>query len=61
MQGHSYNKLCLRAAGQGTPPPTPTHHEEVEAGEGDEVDRQLAQVGVQLAGEPQAAGDACGG
>ena len=39
-------------------PPHLTHHEEVEAGEGDEVDSQLAQVGVQLAGEAQAAGDA---
>ena len=32
-------------------------HEEVEAGEGDHVHRQLPQVGVQLAGEPEAGGD----
>ena len=29
-------------------------HEEVEPGEGDHVDGQLAEVGVQLTGEPQA-------
>ena len=28
--------------------------EEVESGEGDHVDRELPDVGVQLAGEPQA-------
>ena len=28
-------------------------HEEVEAGEGNHVDRQLPQVSVQLAGEPE--------
>ena len=33
-------------------------HEEVEARKRDEVDGELAQVGVQLAGEAQAAGDA---
>ena len=33
-------------------------HEEVKAGEGDHVDCKLAQVSVQLAGEPQAGGDA---
>ena len=32
-------------------------HEEVEAGEGNHVDRQLPQVSVQLAGEPEAGGD----
>merc|ERR1719397_1611413 len=32
-------------------------HEEVEAGEGDHVDRQLPQVGVQLARESEAGGD----
>ena len=31
-------------------------HEEVEAGEGNHVDRQLAQVSVQLAGEPEGGG-----
>ena len=31
-------------------------HEEVEAGEGNHVDRQLAQVSVELAGEPEAGG-----
>ena len=34
------------------------HHEEVETGEGDEVHGELAEVGVELAGEAQAAGDA---
>ena len=29
-------------------------HEEVEAGEGDHVDRQLPQVSIELAGEPEA-------
>ena len=33
-------------------------HEEVEAGEGNHVDRQLPQVSVQLAGEPEAGGHA---
>ena len=28
-------------------------HEEVKAGEGDHVDRQLPEVGVQLTGEPK--------
>ena len=31
-------------------------HEEVEAGEGNHVDRQLAQVSVELAGEPKGGG-----
>ena len=31
-------------------------HEEVEAGEGNHVDRQLAQVSVQLSGEPEGGG-----
>ena len=31
-------------------------HEEVEAGEGNHVDRQLAQVSVELAGEPEGGG-----
>ena len=33
-------------------------HEEVEAGEGNHVDRKLPQVSVQLAGEPEAGGHA---
>lgn len=33
-------------------------HEEVEPGEGDHVDGELPQIGVQLAGEAQASGDA---
>eukprot|EP00976_Prorocentrum_cordatum_P097067 1190848-Prorocentrum_minimum.AAC.1 len=32
-------------------------HEEMEAGEGDQVHGELAQIGVQLTGETQAAGD----
>ncbi|KFV67748.1 hypothetical protein N307_03136, partial [Dryobates pubescens] len=36
-------------------------HEEVEAGEGHHVDGQLAEVGVELAGEAQAGGDAAHG
>ncbi len=35
-----------------------THHEEVQPGEGNQVDSQLAQVSIQLAGEAQAAGHA---
>ena len=35
-----------------------THHEEVQTGEGDQVDGQLAQVSVKLPGEAQAAGHA---
>ena len=35
-----------------------SRHEEVKAREGDHVDGQLAKVGVQLTGEPQASGDA---
>ena len=34
-----------------------SNHEEVETGEGDQVDSQLSQVGVQLTGESEAAGD----
>ena len=33
-------------------------HEEVETGEGDHVDGQLAEISVQLTGEAQAGGDA---
>ena len=35
-----------------------SRHEEVKTGEGDHVDGELAEVGVQLAGEPQTSGDA---
>ena len=31
-----------------------TRHEEVETGEGDHVDRQLPEVSIELAGEPEA-------
>lgn len=34
------------------------YHEEVEAREGDEIHGELAEIRVQLAGEPQATGDA---
>lgn len=33
-------------------------HEEVEPGEGHHVDSQLPEIGIQLAGEPEAGGDA---
>mmetsp|Transcript_11297 Transcript_11297/g.27580 ORF Transcript_11297/g.27580 Transcript_11297/m.27580 type:complete len:367 (+) Transcript_11297:16-1116(+) len=53
--GHGEGAVLLGAAGrQGGE----AHHEEVEAGEGDEVHRQLAEVGVELTGETKAAGDA---
>lgn len=45
------------AGGQGGE----TNHEEVEAGEGDEVDGELAEVGVELAREAEAAGDSAHG
>ncbi|BAS81863.1 Os03g0105633, partial [Oryza sativa Japonica Group] len=50
--------VLLRAAGgeRGE-----ADHEEVEAREGDEVDGELAEVGVELAGEAEAAGDAAHG
>ena len=46
--------LLGAAGGEGSE----AHHEEVEAGEGDEVDGELAEVGVELTGEAEAAGDA---
>ena len=47
--------VLLRASGgQGSEP----GHEEVEAREGDHVDRQLPQVSVELAGEPETGGHA---
>mmetsp|Transcript_8948 Transcript_8948/g.24149 ORF Transcript_8948/g.24149 Transcript_8948/m.24149 type:complete len:274 (-) Transcript_8948:278-1099(-) len=45
--------LLGATAGQGGE----AHHEEVQTGEGDQVDGQLAQVSVQLAREAQRAGD----
>ncbi len=53
--GHSQRAVLLgAAAGQGGE----ADHEEVQAGEGDQVDGQLAQVSVQLTREAQGAGDA---
>ena len=53
--GDGQSAVLLRAAGgQGSE----TDHEEVQTGEGDQVDGQFAQVGVQLTGETQAAGHA---
>eukprot|EP00906_Rhabdomonas_costata_P037626 RCo053036 len=50
--GHRQGAVLLRATrGQRGEP----HQEEVQTGERDQVDRQLAQVGVQLTREPQAA------
>ena len=46
--------LLGAAGGQGGE----AHHEEVQAGEGDQVDGQLAEIAVQLTGEAQAAGHA---
>lgn len=51
--GHAHGSVRLAAAGrQGREP----GHEEMEPGERDHVDGQLAEIGVQLAGEPQARG-----
>merc|ERR1719198_150535 len=51
--GHGESAVLLRAArGERCE----ARHEEVKARERDEVDRDLAQVAVQLAGEAQAAG-----
>eukprot|EP01084_Bolivina_argentea_P311568 539346_1 len=46
--------LLGATAGQGSE----AHHEEVETGEGDQVDGDLAEIGVELAGEAQAASHA---
>ena len=51
--GHGEGAVLLGAAGGQR---CEAGHEEVEAGEGNHVDRQLAQVSVELAGEPEAGG-----
>ena len=55
--GHGERPVLLAATGgqRGK-----AGHEEVEAGEGDHVDRQLPQVGIQLAGEPEEGGQVTG-
>ena len=51
--GHGEGPVLLGApGGEGSEP----GHEEVETREGDHVDRQLPQVSVELAGEPEAGG-----
>ena len=51
---NSHGSVLLGPAGhQGGEP----GHEEVESGEGNHVDRQLPQVSIELAGEPEAGGD----
>ena len=53
--GHGEGSVLLGPAGcQGSE----AGHEEVEPGEGDHVDRQLPQVSVELAGEPETGGHA---
>ena len=52
--GHSEGPVLLGAPGsEGSEP----RHEEVETGEGDHVDRQLPEVSIELAGEPEGGGD----
>jgi len=53
--GHAHCPVRLTAAGRER---RESRHEEVEPGERDHVDRQLAEVGVQLTGEPEARGHA---
>lgn len=53
--GHAHGPVRLAAAGREWREPG---HEEVEPRERDHVDGQLAEVGVQLAGEPEARGHA---
>ena len=49
--GHSEGSVLLGApGGEGSK----AGYEEVETGEGDHVDRQLPQVSIELAGEPEA-------
>merc|ERR1719373_649581 len=51
--GHGESSVLLGATGcQGGEP----GHEEVKPGEGDHVDRQLPEVSIELAGEPEAGG-----
>ena len=53
--GHGEGPVLLGApGGEGSEP----GHEEVETREGDHVDRQLPEVSVELAGEPEAGGHA---
>lgn len=49
--GHGQRPVLLRALGRER---RETGHEEVQPREWNHVDGQLAQVGVQLSGEPQA-------
>mmetsp|Transcript_39503 Transcript_39503/g.92820 ORF Transcript_39503/g.92820 Transcript_39503/m.92820 type:complete len:372 (-) Transcript_39503:71-1186(-) len=52
---HGEGAVLLGAAGgEGSE----ANHEEMEAGEGDQVDSQLAKISVELTGESQRAGDA---
>lgn len=53
--GHAHGSVRLAAAGRER---GESRHEEVEPGERDHVDGQLAEVGVQLSGEPEARGHA---
>ena len=53
--GHAHGPVRLAAAGRERREPW---HEEMEPGERDHVDGELAEVGVQLAGEPEARGHA---
>jgi hypothetical protein len=52
--GDGQSSVLLRSSGgQGGE----TNHEEMESGEGDQVDSQFSQIRVQLTGESQAAGN----
>ena len=52
--GHGEGPVLLGApGGEGSEP----RHEEVETGEGDHVDRQLPEVSIELAGEPEGGGN----
>ena len=51
--GHGEGPVCLiTPGGEGSE----SGHEEVETGEGDHVDRQLPEISIQLAGEPEGGG-----